>query len=114
MTDRDALAGFAALSHPVRLMLFRELASCAPQGVPAGQLAERFDVPPSTMTGHLQSLERAGLLSSERRSRSILYALNMTGARSLVDYLVHDCCAGRSDICGPAGSVEPLAMQEAS
>ena len=88
MTARDAVSGFAALSHPVRLALFRTLCDQAPQRASAGELAHGFDIPPSTMTGHLQTLERAGLIKAERRSRFMLYSLNPEGTRRLVRYFV--------------------------
>lgn len=101
MQTRDALAAFSALSHPVRLALFRELTSRAPNGVPAGELATEFGAPPSTMTGHLQTLARAGLVRSQRRSQQILYALEPKGARELITFLTQQCCGGRPDLCGP-------------
>jgi ArsR family transcriptional regulator, arsenate/arsenite/antimonite-responsive transcriptional repressor len=100
MTARNALASFAALAHPVRLALFRTLCDQAPERVSAGDLAQGFDIPPSTMTGHLQALERAGLIKAERRSRFMLYSLNPVGTRELVKFLVEDCCHNRSELVG--------------
>ncbi|WP_291843573.1 helix-turn-helix transcriptional regulator [Maricaulis sp.] len=100
MTARNALAGFAALAHPVRLALFRKLCDQAPERASAGALAQGFDIPPSTMTGHLQALERAGLIKAERRSRFMLYSLNPNGTRDLVNFLVDDCCHNRPDLVG--------------
>ena len=98
MTARDAVSGFAALSHPVRLALFRTLCEAAPERISAGDLAHGFDVPPSTMTGHLQALERAGLIKAERRSRFMLYSINPDGTRRLVRYLIEDCCQRRPEL----------------
>ena len=98
MTARHAVSGFAALSHPVRLALFRMLCEQAPERVSAGELADGFDVPPSTMTGHLQALERAGLIKAERRSRYMLYSLDSEGTRRLVRFFVEECCLGRADL----------------
>ncbi len=115
MTARHAVAGFAALSHPVRLALFRELSSRAPDSVPAGELADGFDVPPSTMTGHLQALERAGLIRVERRSRFMLYSLDTPGTRIFVQFLLKDCLGGLPDICAPLDTFDdPEALQVAS
>ncbi|WP_300527008.1 helix-turn-helix transcriptional regulator [Maricaulis sp.] len=115
MTTRLALSGFSALSHPVRLALFQALCRRAPERVPAGELAEGFDVPPSTMTGHLRALERAGLIRSERRSRFMLYSLDSEGSQRFIRYLIEDCCANRTDICGglPAPS-DSTDLQHAS
>ncbi|WP_417487044.1 ArsR/SmtB family transcription factor [Maricaulis sp.] len=100
MKARNALAGFAALAHPVRLALFRALCDQAPERASAGELAQGFDIPPSTMTGHLQALERAGLIRAERRSRFMLYSLNPAGTRELVSFLVDECCHNRPDLIG--------------
>jgi len=110
MSSRNALAGFAALAHPVRLALFRTLCDQAPDRASAGELAQGFDIPPSTMTGHLQALERAGLIKSERRSRFMLYSLDPAGTRELVHFLVEDCCHNRPDLI----SKDDEALAEAS
>lgn len=113
MTSRLAIAGFAALSHPVRLALFRELCAVSPEGAPAGELAQGFEVPPSTMTGHLQALERAELIKVERRSRFMLYSLDVQGSRRFVQYLLSDCCLNMPEVCDPAASDQD-ALQEVS
>ena len=114
MSSRIALSGFSALSHPVRLALFQTLCQRAPERVAAGELADGFDVPPSTMTGHLQALERAGLIRSQRRSRFMLYSLDHEGTRQFLKFLVKDCCGDQPDLL--AGLVEDNAtvLQEAS
>ena len=115
MTARDAVSGFAALSHPVRLALFRTLCDQAPQRASAGELAQGFDIPPSTMTGHLQTLERAGLIKAERRSRFMLYSLNPEGTRRLVRYFVDECCHGRPELTGTDDeSAAAAALMQAS
>jgi len=110
MNARNALAGFAALAHPVRLALFRRLCDQAPDCVSAGELAQGFETPPSTMTGHLQALERAGLVKAERRSRFMLYSVDPSGTRDLVNFLVDECCHNRADLVGTVSE----ALAEAS
>lgn len=115
MTARHAIAGFAALSHPVRLALFRELCNRAPESVAAGELADGFDVPPSTMTGHLQALERAGLIRVERRSRFMLYSLDTEGTRIFDQFLLKDCLGENPAICSTGDDYnDPEAYQAAS
>jgi ArsR family transcriptional regulator len=99
MSSEFVLAGFSALSHPVRLALFQDMCRCAPTGVRAGELATRFNVPASTMTGHLQILDRAGLLQVERRSRFMIYSVNSRGTRLFVQYLLKDICLDRPELC---------------
>jgi ArsR family transcriptional regulator len=108
MNDRKLIAMFSALSHPVRLSLFRGLCAEFPASIPSGALAERFDVPPSTMTGHLHALERAGLVWSQRRSRHMMYAVNAEGTERLVTMLLSDVLGDSNALCGPqVGDVEP-------
>ena len=100
MEAPDAVAALAALAHEHRLAVFRLLMRAGSAGLPAGEIAEKTGLAPSTLSFHLSALERAGLLSATRRQRHILYAVNTEGARDLVDFLTRDCCGGRPEICG--------------
>ena len=91
MSSSRSLICFSALSHPVRLAIFRQLAANDTEIIPAGELALEFKAPASTMSGHLQTLEQAGLIKSERRSRNICYSLDKDGAQDLVRFLTEDC-----------------------
>lgn len=97
MSSLQALAGFSALAHPLRLALFRELSVRAPLSIPAGELAIKLQTPPSTMTGHLHALEQAGLIKVKKRARYRLYSLDATGVQYLIDYLKDDCLGGHLD-----------------
>lgn len=101
MNDQDNyVALFAALSHDLRLAVFRLLMSAGPSGLPAGDVAKALDVPPSTLSSHLAQMSQAGLLRSTRRRQQILYAVDVEGTRRLITYLTEDCCGGRPEICG--------------
>ena len=93
-------ATFAALAHELRLKVFRLLIEALPDGLPAGQIAQQFGVPASTLSTHLAQLERAGLLRSWREQQRILYAVDTEGTKSLVGFLVDDCCNGQPELCG--------------
>jgi ArsR family transcriptional regulator, arsenate/arsenite/antimonite-responsive transcriptional repressor len=97
---------FAALAHELRLEVFRLLIGMAPGGLPAGQISQRLNVPASTLSTHLAQLERSGLLKSWREQQRILYAVNTEGTRSLVGFLVDDCCGGQPELCGYAARGE--------
>ena len=99
---------FAALAHELRLSVFRLLVAVAPDGLPAGQIADRLDVPSSTLSTHLAQLERAGLLRSWREQQRILYAIDTEGTRSLVGFLIDDCCGGQPELCGYGARRPPL------
>lgn len=96
-----ALEAFGALSQETRLDIFRRLIREFPEAMAAGDLAKSLDVPPSTLSTHLAILSRAGLVTSERRGRTILYAADTEGARALLTYLIQDCCRGQPEICKP-------------
>lgn len=72
-----------------------------PDGLPAGEIARRLDVPHNTMSTHLAILNRAGLISVERHSRSLIYRVELTAVRQLVMFLLKDCCNGQSELCAP-------------
>jgi DNA-binding transcriptional ArsR family regulator len=91
---------FAALAHDLRLRVFRMLVEHGPEGLPAGQIALRLDVPASTLSTHLAQLERAGLLRSWREQQRVLYAIDVEGTHNLVGFLVNDCCGGQPELCG--------------
>lgn len=91
----------AALSQATRLQTFRLLVTREPDGVPAGELARVVGAPQNTLSTHLSILANAGLVQSERRSRSILYRANLDRLREVVLFLLKDCCGGRPDLCAP-------------
>lgn len=104
----DALG---ALAHETRLSVFRMLVKAGPDGMIAGAIAAHCGVPPSTMSHHLATLERAGLVQSERESRLIHYRADFTGMRNLLTFLMQDCCQGVPEMCSdllPELVCEPL------
>lgn len=101
MDETATLACLAALSQPTRLKAFRLLVAHEPDGLAAGDVARLANVPQNTMSAHLATLAQCGLARSERRSRSVIYRADLTQFRSLIDFLLEDCCGGRPDICSP-------------
>lgn len=101
MDDIEAVAALAALAQTTRLETFRLLVQREPDGAPAGELARLLAVPQNTLSAHLGILARAGLVSGERRSRSIIYRANLERLREVTLFLLKDCCGGRPEICAP-------------
>jgi len=101
MEPFQAIDVFAALSQSTRLDVFRLLMDHEPKGLPAGEIARRLEVPQNTMSSHLAILTRAGLIESERRSRSIIYRAVVERVREIASFLVQDCCGGRPELCEP-------------
>jgi DNA-binding transcriptional ArsR family regulator len=106
-----AVEALGALAQETRLGVFRMLVKAGPEGMIAGAIAEHCGVPPSTMSHHLGTLERAGLVQSARESRQIHYRADFAAMRRLLTFLMQDCCQGIPEMCSDlmAGLVcEPL------
>ncbi len=94
-----ALSGLAALGQPTRLQIFRLLMRHEPDGLQAKAISEAVNMPHNTLSTHLAILARAGLVTGERRGRLIIYRVNIQGMRSLISFLVTDCCQGHPEVC---------------
>lgn len=101
MESNSAILALGALAQFTRLDSFRLLVRHEPDGLPAGEIARALEVPQNTMSAHLAILARAGLVRSERYSRSIIYRADIDRLRELMTFLAKDCCAGFPDLCAP-------------
>lgn len=99
MEKTAAIECFAALSQQTRLEAFRLLVRHEPEGLPAGEIAKQLGVPHNTMSAHLSVLARAGLVGSQRHSRSIIYRASLNRMQETIRFLVHDCCAAHPQAC---------------
>ena len=104
MRREEVIAALGALAQESRLDIFRMLVQKGPDGVAAGKIARKLDLPAPTLSFHLGQLRHAGLVSARRHSRSISYAANYAAMNSLVKYLTDNCCQGQSELCAPAVS----------
>ncbi len=111
MDHNQAIAALGALAHETRLALFRLLVPAGPEGLPAGVIAQRLDVAPSSLSFHLASLVHAGLITQRRRSRQLIYSADYAAMNTLLAYLTENCC-GRGEACAPACT--PVDMAAAS
>lgn len=101
MNDAQAIAVLSALAQPTRLDAYRALIRSGPEGMAAGKLADRLEVPQNTLSAHLGILQRAGLVSSTRQSREIIYRPELEQVRELTLFLLKDCCGSRPELCAP-------------
>jgi ArsR family transcriptional regulator len=102
MNGNQIVQALAALAHETRLALFRMLVEQGPDGLPAGVIAERLGIPPSSLTFHVQHLHRAGLITQRRMSRQLIYAAEFAAMNRLVGYLTENCCGKGATGCLPA------------
>jgi len=93
MDIQNAIIMFDALSQETRLGAFRLLVKAGPDGLPAGTLSETLGTPHNTMSFHLNHLSNAGIVTSRREGRSVIYAANFEVVRDLIGFIVKDCCS---------------------
>lgn len=114
MEERQALIAFGAMSQETRLRIVRLLVKAGPEGMAAGAVGEAVEVSPSNVSFHLKELERAGLVTARRDSRSIVYSAEYDALSGLIRFLMEDCCAGRPEICETARAVSCCAPADES
>jgi DNA-binding transcriptional ArsR family regulator len=105
-----AVTRLAALAQESRLAIFRLLVQKGPEGLCAGDIAEKIGVPPATLSFHLKELSHAGLLQSRQEGRFIYYAPDFDAMNGLVSYLTENCCGGQS--CGPVCVPKPARKEK--
>jgi len=94
MEKQDVLAALDALAHETRLDVFRLLVQAGPEGLAAGAIADRLEIPAPTLSFHLKELRNAALVRSERDGRSLVYAPDFGAMRGVVGFLTENCCGG--------------------
>ena len=106
MEMTQAIDALAALAQPSRLAAYRLLVEAGQEGLPAGAIGERLELPPATLSFHLAHLARAGLVQSRQDGRYVIYSASFDNMNALVGFLTENCCGGKS--CAPARKPEPL------
>ncbi|MDB5362970.1 MAG: ArsR family transcriptional regulator [Rhodospirillales bacterium] len=112
MDTKQAIGALGALANEHRLAVYRMLVECGPDGLPAGAIAERLGMPPSSLTFHVQHLTRAGLINQRRVGRQLIYSADFAQMNGLVGFLTENCC-GRGEGYGaclpdaPSGGCHP-------
>lgn len=101
MQSDACIAALAGLAQPTRLETFRLLVQHEPDGLPAGQVARHLGIPQSTMSMNFAVLLRTGLVTARREGRSIVYRASLTRLRTLIVFLVQNCCGSSAELCQP-------------
>ena len=99
MKNAQVIDALGALAHEYRLAIYRLLVEQGPEGLAAGLIGERVGLVPSSLTFHLQALQRAGLITQTRSSRQLIYSADFNIMNQLVGYLTDNCCAGSQQGC---------------
>ncbi len=100
MKPLAAVQSLGALAHVHRLAIYRLLIKQGPEGLPAGVVGSRIGLTPSSLTFHLQALQRAGLIKQVRSGRQLFYSADFSAMNDLVGYLTDECCV-ESASCAP-------------
>lgn len=99
MERKSALSALSALAQESRLAVFRALVKAGPEGMAAGVISERTDIPPSSLSFHLKELAHANMVESRQEGRFVIYSANFSTMNALLSFLTENCCGGES--CGP-------------
>ena len=109
MKTDAALQALRAQSQESRLAAFRQLVQAGPEGLSVGELRERLQLPPATLSAHLNVMRAAGLVADQREGRVIRVRADYAQMNALLAYLTENCCQGEP--CVASGGCEP-ARQE--
>jgi len=102
MKKSSIITALGALAQDTRLGIFRLLVQKGPEGMAAGEIGARLGQPSPTLSFHLNQLRFAGLITSRRASRSIIYSANFKAMNDLLGYLTENCCGGQPELCAPS------------
>jgi len=101
MEQSHIIHAFATLGHPGRMAVFRLLMRFAPRGVRPTEIAAALGMKPNTLSHHLADLTASGLVTVDRRGRSLFYAVDLGTTEALVGYLALDVGRARPDLLAP-------------
>lgn len=101
MNTPHAVILLSSLAQEARLDLFRQLVQAGPDGLAAGELATRLEIPASTLSFHLKELSHAGLIRSRQSGRFIYYSAAFDVMNGLLTFLTENCCGGERSCCTP-------------
>ena len=96
MNESDAVVALGALAQETRLRVFRLLIAASPAGLTPGHLSEAIGSSPTALSFHLKELSHAGLISSERDGRHLIYRASIPQMNDLLGFLTAHCCQGEA------------------
>lgn len=95
MNETEVVKALGALAQETRLKLFRLLVVAGPSGLTPGHMAETLEVSATALSFHLKELSHAGLVSTQRDGRHIIYRAEFIAMDRLVAFLTAECCQGQ-------------------
>lgn len=88
MKTRVAVIAMDALSHPIRLKIFRRLLKKGDEMVSATALAEKMELTPATLSFHMSKLVNCELVKTQKNGRWVSYTVNYGQFRHLIHFLI--------------------------
>src|SRR6185312_7835194 len=83
---------FSAMGTEPRLRIMRLLLAAHPHGMIAGDVSAELEIPPSTLSHHLEKLKNENLVKVRRESTFLRYAANTDTLEQLLSFLYAECC----------------------
>ena len=96
---------FSAMGTEPRLRIMRLLLAAHPTGMIAGDIGAELDIPPSTLSHHLDKLRNEDLVNVRRESTFLWYSANTDTLQELLGFLYAECCT-RNKAIEPAAIVQ--------
>ena len=96
MEIKTAVTALAALAQETRLSIYRLLVEAGPQGMAAGRIGEKLNVPGATLSFHLKELSRASLVSARQEKQFIYYAVDFGRMAELMTFLTPELLSGHA------------------
>ncbi len=90
-----------ALAHKGRAALLSDIVAAGQLGISSGRLAQKHRLNLTTTSAQLAVLSSAGLVTSERKGRSVIYRPNDKQISAVLAFLIRDVCQGRAEIIWP-------------
>jgi ArsR family transcriptional regulator len=95
MNETEVVRALGALAQETRLRIFRMLVVAGPKGVQPGHMAEELGTSPTALSFHLKELVHAGMATSERDGRHLIYRAQLAQMNTLLGFLTAHCCEGQ-------------------
>lgn len=95
-TKHEDVAKYAdmlgAMGTEPRLRIMRLLLSAHPDGMVVGDISSELEIPPSTMSHHLDKLKNEGLVAVRREGTFLRCSASVEALEELLGFLYAECC----------------------
>jgi ArsR family transcriptional regulator, arsenate/arsenite/antimonite-responsive transcriptional repressor len=99
MNIQETAAQLEALGNPTRLAIYQQLVRAGDSGLSVGSIQQKLNLAGSTLSHHLKSLVIVDLVRQDREGTTLYCRANYPVMRTLVDFLVAECCVDENACC---------------